>query len=149
MSQPKTSAINLIGGFLFFFFFSAVALYGLSESIVSVIVDLLHSTPSIEFNKGGLYGVGFLASVIFSWGFVVTLIKGQLTTRQERNMGRALIASVVLMFTFPHVVHFATSEYLRNKGYSKCEPMTRRWMHNVTFIYTITTDACDHLVDER
>ncbi len=128
---------------------SGAMIFGLIDSSSSLINGILDESASIKFDKGGQYGIAFAAPVMFTWGMLVLLIKGKATEKQENVMSRVIIVSLVLMFTYPHVVHFATSKYLSNKGYSKCEPVSRRWMHNVTIVYTSNIGECERLAAER
>lgn len=149
MSEPQTSKTTLAFAFLLFLFASAVFLYGLIDSSYTLITGFMNESNLIWLKKGGLYGIGVMAPIMFTWGFLILLIKGKATDKQEQLMGRVMIPSVVLMLTFPHFVHYGISKYLNHKGYIKCEPMSRQWMQNVTIAYTITTEECDRLSDDH
>ena len=73
----------------------------------------------------------------------------EFTPKKATFFTRGLVASIILMVAFPHMIHYLVDRYAQKKHYSICDDATYRWLLYSKFYYTESKTACDKLVNEK
>jgi len=136
--------LSIVGVFLVL---GLLALVRFSIFAKNFYVDLQQLPNTIIFEKGVFYffggGIGLVA---LSLGFLSLFIAKKysliITKKVDIFFGVLMIFGVVLMFLVPQIVHNNVDSYLVQKGYSVCASKSRRWLHDVTIVYS-KKQPCD------
>lgn len=123
-----------------FFVWFAISTFGL-------ISDIESNSAVIAFDKGVIYvfgGVLGLSGLLFAAVYQGILEK-KLSKKGERTLTRLIIASIVVMFVLPHIVHHYIENIADNKEYQVCEIMTYQWIFYEKYYYTDTPETCRKL----
>lgn len=109
------------------------------------------SASTVLFDKGSYYmlGVGIgllsLAFVVIKefWG-------GEpITGKQNIVLSRLAVSGVILMFTVPHVAHFAADRYLKKNGYAVCGEASHQWLFVRDIVYVTGPIECSADLNSR
>ena len=127
-----------------------ISLYMFGHYSTKLIFELTAHTPSIELSKGAFYLLGCCIGILaVSYDAIyLRMKKKHISDKVAKILGRVLIASVILTFGLPQLVHFSVSQYLTSEGYEVCHEASRRWLHSVTIVYTIPGE-CEQLIASK
>ena len=101
----------------------------------------------VLIDKGSYYmlGVGISKSAL-AFIVVYEFWFGKALPDKLRGLcGRWAIAGLVVLFVFPHVMHFGADYYLKGRGYSVCDRASSQRMRFVRIVYAESTSVCDAL----
>ncbi len=121
-----------------FGFIGLGALYVAVDTTTFLIRGIYNSHDIIEFNKGAfyLYGVGLIL-LIFVVGIVYTnYLKKNISNHTNKIIGKVVLVCLVITFLLPQIIHYATANYLENRGYQVCETRSKQWLHVRTIVYS-------------
>lgn len=143
-----SSVIVRLLSIAFFLAFAIAALVWFLLSMDSLVVSLKEEASLVSFDKGSTYmlGAGIACFIIFIGGVIQGILRNNLTPRAKTIFSRSLIFSVILMFGFPHMVHYAVTSYTQKKNYRVCSNATYRWALYSKFYYAKTDLDCSRLV---
>jgi len=99
----------------------------------------------VVFDKGSYYALGVgvgLMAIAFA-GVQETWLKKPLTKRSTSIISKLAIAGVALTFTVPHILHYASNSYLKNKGYSVCAEASHQWLFVRNIVYIQPSIECN------
>lgn len=135
----------------FFLVFALAALAWFTLSMNDLASALLSGLPVVSFDKGSTYmlGAGIGGLVIVIGGVIQGLLRKTLTPRAKTMFARSLAFSLILMFGFPHVAHYAVTSYTQQENYQVCRDATYRWVLYSKFYYTKNNLACNELVEQK
>ena len=107
--------------------------------------------PVVSFDKGSAYmlGAGIGGLIIVIGGVMQGLLRKNLTPRAKTLFSRSLIFSMILMFGFPHIVHYAVTSYTQQENYQVCSDATYRWVLYSKFYFTKNNLVCSELVKQK
>lgn len=134
---------------LFCLFMLGITVFSLSRlatASASLARGIYLSSDIVIIAKGAFYGLGGIGALATAWCSAVLVFRKEVPELQLVWLGRLLIASVILMFTLPHAVHYPAAAYLESRGYKECEPQSQQWLHDRTIVYTQTSAQCVQLV---
>ncbi len=136
---------------VFFLMFALAALVWFALSMNDLMAAFSSDLPVVSFDKGSTYmlgaGIGGLLMVI--GGVIQGILRKNLTDRAKILFTRSLIFSLILMFGFPHLAHYAVISYTKKKDYHVCNEATYRWVLYSKFYYTKNNLACNEFVQQR
>ena len=136
--------IKFYTGLIFFSIFSLVLLgWFLIESYL-LFAHLISHQPYINFNKGAMYLLGgSICLLILLWlTFYTSVLKKTLTERLNKFYTRLFLASLVMTFALPQLVHYPLESYLQNQEYVTCPELSHRWLHAQTIVYGQSSLNC-------
>jgi hypothetical protein len=128
----------VIVAFVFFF-------YGLSSFFGSLSADL------VVIMKGSfqMLGAGIGLSALIFAGIYESWLGKRLTEKQVSITMKVALGGVILIFTLPHVIHYAMGSALERKGYSVCDAASRKSPHNPEIVYIRQPLECTKDVEKR
>jgi hypothetical protein len=135
---PIPIILGSISALIWFFYRVFLFLEGISSEIVII-------------EKGSFYmlgvGVGLLA---LAFVCVQEFWVGKLLTKEQSSfMTKLAIIGVVLTFTVPQLVHFASNSFLQKKGYSVCEEASQQWLFVRNIVYIKETIECSKIPHKK
>ncbi len=135
----------------FFLVFALAALAWFALSMNDLTTALSSGLPVVGFDKGSTYmlGAGIGGLIIAIGGVIQGLLRKILTRRAKTLFARSLIFSLILMFGFPHIAHYAVISYTQHENYQVCSDATYRWALYSKFYYTKNNLACSELVKQK
>lgn len=135
----------------FFLVFALAALVWFALSMNNLTTAFSSGLSVVSFDKGSTYmlGAGIGGLIIVIGGVIQGLLRKNLTARAKTLFARSLIFSLILMFGFPHIAHYAVTSYTQNKNYHVCSDATYRWVLYSKFYYTKNSLVCNELVEQR
>jgi hypothetical protein len=149
--MPKPSMQTRVLSFAFlliltasFFLWFVISSYGLNSDIES-------DSAVIVFDKGVMYvlgGVLGLCGLLFAAVYQGILEKS-LSKKGERVLTKLIIACIVIMFVFPHVVQYYVENIIERKTYQVCDEMIYKWLFYEKYYYTDTPETCRTLITEK
>lgn len=124
------------------------ALYIAVDTTILLITGIYNSQDNIEFNKGALYlyGVGLIL-LIFVVGIIYTnYLKRSISNHTNKIIGKVVLVCLIITFLLPQIIHYATANYLENRGYQVCEARSKKWLHVQTIVYSkfVSCDEAKH-----
>jgi hypothetical protein len=127
-----------IGAFVAFF-------YGLSSFFGSLSADL------VVIMKGSfqMFGVGIGLSALTFICIYESLLGKRLTEKQGSITMKVAVGGLILIFTLPHVIHYAMGSALERRGYSVCDAASRKSPHNPEIVYIRQPLECTKDVEKR
>jgi hypothetical protein len=127
-----------IGAFVFFF-------YELFSFFGSLSADL------VVIMKGPFYmlGGGIALSVLVCAGIYESWLGKRLTKKQRSVIEKLIVGGLVLMFTLPHVIHYAMDSVLEGRGYSFCGAASSQGLRNANIVYIRQPLECTKDVEKR
>ena len=129
---PLLFITGALGALVWFFYRLSSLISGMSEDVV--VVD-----------KGSFYmlgvGVGLLALSIA--GILETWFWKTLSKKNLAVISRTAIVGVILTFTIPHLIDYASSSALKNEGYSICEEASHQWLFIRDIVYVQDPLMCN------
>lgn len=105
----------------------------------------------VVFDKGSFYmfGVG-LGMLVLAF---VTVQEGwlnrPLSKKQSVFLTRLAIIGAALIFTVPHIVHYAANSFLEKKGYVVCEEASHQWLFVRDIVYIQETVECSENLKKK
>ncbi|MFT5083097.1 MAG: hypothetical protein ACI9Y1_001134 [Lentisphaeria bacterium] len=135
---PLIFVFSAFGALLWFFY---RAFYLLKEMGEVVVV----------FDKGSYYALGVgvgLMAIAFA-GVQETWLQKPLTKRSTSIISKLAIAGVVLTFTVPHILHYASNSYLKKSGYSICEKASHQWLFVRDIVYIRPSVECSAGLEKK
>ncbi len=150
-NEQQSSVIVRLSSVAFFLAFSVTTLAWFTISITSFISQFTLNDPVVEFDKGSMYmlGGGLCCLLLTAGGIMQGLLGEKLTFRLERLFTRGIVGSLILMFGFPHLAHYAVANYVQQRNYSVCSDATYRWMLYSKFYYTKSDMDCTEFVSKK
>ena len=135
----------------FFLVFALSALVWFALSMKNLTTAFLSGLPVVGFDKGSTYmlGAGIGGLIIVVGGVAQGLLRKNLSASTKTLFSRGLIFSLILMFGFPHIVHYAVTSYTKNTNYHVCNDATYRWVLYSKFYYTKNNLTCNEFVEQR
>ena len=127
-----------ICGFVAFF-------YGLSSFFGSLSADL------VVIMKGSfqMFGVGIGLSALIFADIYESWLGKRLTEKQGSITMKVALGGVILIFTLPHVIHYAMGSALERRGYSVCDASSDQSSHNPEIVYIRQPLECTKDVEKR
>lgn len=128
---PLIFVLSALGAFLWFFLRAFYLLKQMDEVVV-------------VFDKGSYYALGVgvgLMAIAFA-GVQETWLRKPLTKRSTSIISKLAIAGVVLTFTVPHIMHYASDRHLKNSGYSVCAEASHQWLFVRNIVYIQPSIEC-------
>jgi hypothetical protein len=141
-------AVRIFGPLLFIFFpigaFVAF-FYDLSLFFGSLSGDL------VVIMKGSFYmlGVGVTLLPVTFAAIQGSWLEKPLTQKQASALTKLGVGGVILMFTLPHVIHYAMGSVLEGRGYSVCDAASHQWLHYRDIVYIRQPLECTKDVEKR
>jgi hypothetical protein len=135
----------------FFLVFALAALAWFALSMNDLATALSSGLSVVGFDKGSTYmlGAGIGGFIVVIGGVFQGLLRKNLTTRAKTLFARSLMFSLILMFGFPHIAHYAVNSYAEQENYQVCSDATYRWALYSKFYYTKNNLACSELVEQE
>jgi len=140
--RERPSLLIRIFGPLLFVFSAFGALLWFFYRAFHLILEM--GAAVVVFDKGSYYALGVgvgLMAIAFA-GVQETWLKKTLTKRSASIISKLAITGVVLTFTVPHIVHYASNNYLENDGYSVCEEASHQWLFVRDILYIQSSVEC-------
>ena len=139
-SEPKPPTGYMIGLIFALLLLGIVPLYLAVTLTIELVTELSNQAELITFEKGSFYlfGVG-TGLLLLAFGLIYSkLFNKEISKSLNVLLSRLVIGAVILTFILPQIIHYSVANYLENEGYQVCEEKSRRWLHNVTIVYTKT-----------
>jgi len=145
------SLLTRLSGFSFFCLLTIACFTWFIWSAFNLISQIQDGSSVISFDKGSMYmlGAGIGLAILTLGGLYQGVMRLKFSTKQERVIRDGVIAGIIIMFVFPHVVHYPVSEIMKERNYYRCEKMSYRWLLYKKLIYTDTLRTCESLVREE
>lgn len=147
-ADDKPSILVRVSSLSFFVILAFGSLLWFSFSLIKLIYELLEIPVVISFDKGSMYMLGGgVAAILFSIGGVVQgVLEKKMSPKLESCLSKAIITSLVFMFGFPHISHYAVSSFLKSRNYLHCDEAGYGWLLYRKIYYTRDGAVCAELV---
>jgi len=117
-SEQSQSKLSLYLFSVLMVAFGVFCLYLAISISIDLYVDLSNKNNLITFDKGSLYlyGVGLTVLTIIFWIFLTIKSRNKLPGKLNKLLTIIFIASFLLTFTLPQIVHATLNSYLENQN---------------------------------
>lgn len=143
------SLMDRIGTPLLFFAGGA----GATIWFISNVMSLFNTASSevLVFEEGPYYMLGIgIAALILAYIMIQEFwFNTPLSRTQNTIFTRLALTAMALMFTFPHVAHFAADKYLKGRDYSVCEEASHQWLFVRNIVYVQPAIECSAQLKNR
>lgn len=96
-----------------------------------------------------MLGGGICCLLLSIGGIMQGLLRVKLTAKLEGLFTKGVVGSLILMFGFPHLSHYAVANYTQQRSYVDCSDLTYRWLLYSKFYYTKSGVECGELVSDK
>lgn len=151
MMGDRPSLLMRVFGPLLFLLLTGLAFSLFFLGMVALVSGLTAESTVISFNKGAMYMLGAgVGALCLSIGVVYhSLYSRKVPENLEKILIKGAIIGIIIMFVFPHAVHFSVSGIVETRKYVRCKEAEYRWLLYKKYVYTETQGACAALVNSK
>ncbi len=138
--EPRPSIWHISGLIILLTTMGIASLFFAVTILVKLLAELSNHSELVTIEKGIYYffGVGLIPLILASAFIYARVFNNEMSHAANILFTWLIIGGLVLTFVIPQVIHYSVANYLEEDSYQVCEEKSRRWLHNVTIVYSKT-----------
>ena len=138
--EPEPSIWYLLGFTIVTSVMGVASLFFAFNILMAMLTEISTKTEFITIEKGVYYffGIGTFFLQYTVWLIYIKIFNNEISRTLSIIITWSIVGSIALMFVLPQIIHYSVANNLEAQNYKVCKERSRRWLHNVTIVYTKT-----------